>query len=194
MEEPNESILLQQLANNSQAAFSQIYQLHWKGMFLTASRVLRSQEEASDLVHDVFLTLWNRRNDINIVGSLSAYLHTSVRYKAISLIQRNLNRSNYLTLLNETAVHHLNDDPDSLMHLKQLREVVNNVVIGMPPKMQMAYRLSREKHFSHKQIGEQMGISPETVKKHIQNALEIIRIAIADHGLSISAVVLLAVS
>jgi RNA polymerase sigma-70 factor (ECF subfamily) len=194
MELPNENLLLQELANNNQAAFSQIYQLHWQGMFLTASRVLRSHDDAADVVHDVFLNLWNRRNDIRILGSLAAYLQTSVRYKAISFIKRNLSRNDHLTLLNETAVHHLDDDPDSMMQLKQLREVVNNVVTGMPPKMQTAYRLSREKYLSHKQIAEQMGISTETVKKHIQNALEIIKIAIADNGLVISAAALLAVS
>lgn len=186
MSSESEKIWLENLAAGSRDAFTNIYNCYWESMLLTAAKVLRSPDDACDVVQEVFLSLWNRRSEMVNIGSLGAYLHTSVKYKSIHFIEKNIHKRDYLALLNETAVHYLQEDPDSALQLKQLTEVINNVVEGMPPKMQAVYKLSRNHHLTHRQIAEQLGISQETVKKHIQHALEIIKIAIKDLGIQIS--------
>jgi RNA polymerase sigma-70 factor (family 1) len=164
--------LLQRIADNDEEAFRLIYDRYWEGLLVTASMAIRSKDDAADIVQEVFLGIWQRRRELNITGSLKAYLDTSIRYKAIDYIEKNITRRDYLVILQEMAAYHMPADAELQLQLKQLRETIEQVVSEMPPKMQEVYRLSRQDMLSHKEIAARMNISEETVKKHIQHALE----------------------
>jgi RNA polymerase sigma-70 factor (ECF subfamily) len=182
--------LLQRMRSDDQEAFSLIYRRYWEGLFITAAKALRGKQEAEDVVQDVFLSLWNRRKELNIEGSLAAYLQTSIRYKAIHYIEKNITRRDYLALLTETAVNTLPDSVEMQLHLKEIQQTIHQVVAGMPPKMQEVYRLSRQEHLSHKEIAEKLGITTETVKKHIQHALQLIKTALGFNTAAVSLLLL----
>ena len=60
--------LLQQMADDNRRAFTMLYRRYWEDLFITAAKALRGKGEAADVVQDVFLSLWNRRNELNIQG------------------------------------------------------------------------------------------------------------------------------
>jgi RNA polymerase sigma factor (sigma-70 family) len=66
-------------------------------------------------------------------------------------------------------------DVELQLQLKELKQLVQSVVDQMPNKMRTVYELSRQQHLSHKEIAERLGISEETVRKHIQHALQLIK-------------------
>jgi RNA polymerase sigma-70 factor (ECF subfamily) len=152
-----------------------LYRRYWEGLFVTAAKTLRGKDEAADVVQDVFLSLWNRRKELNIQGSIAAYLHTCVRYKCINYIEKNITRRDYLLLLTEVEINNFPASAESNLVLKEMQETISKTVSKMPPKMQEVYKLSRQEHLSYKEIAEYMSISVETVKKHIQHALNLIR-------------------
>jgi RNA polymerase sigma-70 factor (family 1) len=176
--------LLQQIADGDNHAFTTLYRRYWEGLFVTAAKALRSKEEAADVVQDVFLSLWKRRNEINVQGSLSAYLHMSVRYKCIHYIEKNIIRRDYLLQLSEVEVSNSSTNAEINLQLKEMQQALSNTVAKMPAKMQEVYKLSRQEHLSYKEIADSMGISVETVKKHIQHALHLIRTNLPSHTLS----------
>ena len=167
--------LLQQMAEGDQNAFTELYQRYWEDLFITAVKALRGKEEAADVVQDVFFSLWNRRNELDLQGSLTAYLHTSVRYKCIHYIEKNITRRDYLVQLAEVARSTSSLDAEINLQLKEIQQTVNKAVAKMPPKTKEVYKLSRQEHLSYKEISDYMSISVETVKKHIQHALQLIR-------------------
>lgn len=167
--------LLQGICQGDKHSFTILYHRYWEALFVTAAKALRSKEDAADVMQDIFLSLWNRRNEINIQGSLAAYLHTSVRYKCIHYIEKNITRRDYLLQLAEVEVSNSSPDAEVNLYLKQMEESVKKTVANMPTKMQEVYKLSRQQHLSYKQIADYMDISVETVKKHIQHALHVIR-------------------
>lgn len=173
--------LLQQMAGGDRQTFTLVYRRYWEDLFITASKVLRGKEEAADVVQDVFLSLWNRRNELNLQGSLAAYLHTSVRYKCIHYIEKNITRRDYLVQLAEVAISSSSPNAEINLQLKEMQQIINKAVAKMPPKMQEVYKLSRQEHLSYKEISDCMSISVETVKKHIQHALRLIRKDIASY-------------
>lgn len=170
--------LLEQMAQGNADAFTTLYHRYWESLFLMSSRMLRSTEVAEDIIHDVFLALWNRRQQLAI-DSLEAYLVTSVRYAVIRYIQRNITHRDYLAMLTETQVSELSGTPELQLQLKQLQQVIDTAVKNMPTRMQEVYRLSREENLSRKEIAERLGIAEFTVKKQMQSALALIRKAIA---------------
>jgi len=170
--------LLQQIAEDDSMAFTMLYRRYWEELFVTAAKALREKTEAEDVVQDVFLSLWNRRHELNIQESLVAYLHTSVRYKAIQYIEKNITRRDYLALLADVSVNTLPPNAEINLQVEELQKTINNTIASMPPKMQQVYKLSRQEQLSHKEIAERLSVSAETVKKHIQHALQLIKTAI----------------
>ena len=173
--------LLQQMSGGDMQAFTELYRRYWEDLFITATKALRGKEEAADVVQEVFLSLWNRRNDLDLQGSLAAYLHTSVRYKCIHYIEKNITRRDYLVQLVEVTISVSSPNAEINLQLKEMQQVINNTVAKMPPKMQKVYKLSRQEHLSYKEISDCMNISVETVKKHIHHALHLIKKDIAPY-------------
>ena len=136
--------LLQQISLNDRTAFTVLYRRYWEGLFITASKVLRGKEEAADVIQDVFLSFWNRRHEFNLQGSLSAYLHTSVRYKCIHYLEKNITRRDYLMLLTDAETNSASTDAESNLDLVEIQQTISKTVAKMPPKMQEVYKLSRE--------------------------------------------------
>lgn len=171
----DESELLKAIAADNTESFEVLYNLYWKPLYLTATKVLRSADEAEDVVQDVFMSFWNRRKEIIITTSIKAYLMTSVKYKAIHYIEKNITRRDYLSLLTDTLKDSSPADAETRLYVKELQLAVDKALKTMPAKMLNVYNLSRNEHLSHKEIAEKVGISSETVKKHIQHALQHIR-------------------
>lgn len=167
--------LFRQATLGDSHAFSVLYDRYWEPLLITATRVLRSSEDACDIVQDVFTSLWRRRETIVIEGSVAAYLHTSVRYHCIHQIERNITHRDYLPRFAEILSSTTNSNADEVLQFKEFRHAIEEAVNLLPPKMQQAYRLSREQELTHRQIAQIMNISTETVKKHIQYALISIR-------------------
>lgn len=167
--------LLSKMADGDRQAFTFLYRRYWEELFITSAKTLRGKDEAADIVQDVFLSLWNRRKELNIQGSVAAYLHTSVRYKCINYIERNITRRDYLLRLTRVQINNFSTNPEAKLILKEMQETIGKAVSSMPPKMQEVYKLSRLEHLSHKEIAEYLSISVETVKKHIHHALNLIR-------------------
>ena len=166
------------LSEDDGEAFTLIYHHYWDDLLISAAKVLREKDVAADVVQDVFLSLWNRRKEIDIKESIEAYLHTSVRYKAIHYIEKNITRDDYLqSLMDEIKI----SEESSLVYYVEQKETLQRLdeaVQKLPSRMQEVYFLSREENLNYKQIADKLGISSETVKKQIKNALKHIKVAL----------------
>jgi RNA polymerase sigma-70 factor (family 1) len=179
--------LLYRMADDDQAAFTCLYRRHWEALFTTTVRVIGNREDSEDIIQEVFASLWNRRKALSLTGRLAGYLQVSVKYKAINYIDRNITRRHYLTALSQAAEAGAPASPEVLLRVKEVQQLIQTVIGNMPPKMQEVFQLSRQEHLSHKEIATRLGISEETVKKHIQHALQLLRSAMGKAPASIPA-------
>ncbi|MCD0487798.1 RNA polymerase sigma-70 factor [Pedobacter sp. MC2016-14] len=188
--EEDDNRLLKAIANDDEKSFARLYAIYWQPLYLTAAKVLRSQEEAEDVVQDVFLSFWNRRKEVKISTSLKAYLMTSVKYKSIHYIEKNITRRDYLELLTDVLTASSPAVAETNIYVKELQALIDKTLKNMPAKMHKVYTLSRDEHLTHKEIADQLGISTETVKKHIQHALQQLREAIVGANVPLTAVLI----
>lgn len=175
------------MADDDRAAFTSLYRRHWEMLYVTTIRAIGSREDAQDIVQEVFASLWVRRKALDLTGKLAGYLHASVKYKAINYIEKNITRRHYLQALSKVAEEAIPASPEILMAVKEIQQLIQTVITNMPPKMREVYQLSRQEHLTHKQIAVRLAISEETVKKHIQNALQLLRGAMGKASASIPA-------
>jgi RNA polymerase sigma-70 factor (family 1) len=172
--------LLERMAMNDQAAFTSLYRRYWESLFVTTVKVIGSKEDAADIVQEVFISLWNRRRDLSLTSTLAAYLQTSVKYKAIHYIEKNITRRNYLKTLGDLEAASPAPSAEVMLQAKELGTLIRSVISNMPPKMREVYQLSRQEQLSHKEIATRLGISEETVKKHIQHALQLLKTTLGE--------------
>ena len=175
------------MADDDQEAFTSVYRRHWEPLFVTTVRVIGNKEDAEDIIQEVFTSLWNRRKVLNLTGPAAGYLQASVKYRAINYIDRNFIRRNYLATLSEVAEAGVPASPEVLLRVKEMQQLIQTIIEDMPPKMREVFQLSRREHLSHKEIALRLGISEETVKKHIQHAMQLLRSALGKTPASIPA-------
>jgi RNA polymerase sigma-70 factor (family 1) len=178
------------MANNDEGAFTSLYRRYWEPLFVTTVKVIGSKEDAADIVQEVFISLWNRRRELSLTSTLAAYLQTSVKYKAIHYIEKNITRRNYLKTLGDIEAANPAPSGEVLLHAKEVRELIQSVISNMPPKMREVYQLSRQEHLSHREIAARLGISDETVKKHIQHALQLLKTALGQSSIGLPAILM----
>ncbi len=176
----DEELLIFMAENDDQNAFTLIYRRHWESLFVSTVKVILSKEDAADIVQEISLSLWKRRRELSLTGSLTAYLHTSVRYKSINFIEKHASVNKYIKAITKLTELICLNDAEARMQTEKIEDVIQLVEMKMPPKMHAVYWKSRKEYLSHKEIAGQMGISEETVKKPIQHAMKLIRSALSE--------------
>ncbi|MBB5441359.1 RNA polymerase sigma-70 factor (ECF subfamily) [Pedobacter sp. AK017] len=176
--EPRESELLQQLIAGDGSAFRALYDKYKGLLYIHAYRKLKNKEEARDIIQDIFLSIWERRERLNITESFSAYLYKSIRYKVIDRINKRNDAAAYQEHFQAFLNRYLTasaDDADHLVRKKILTSIIEKEISQLPPKMRAVFELSRKSELSHKEIAEQLNLSEQTVRAHVKHALQILR-------------------
>jgi RNA polymerase sigma-70 factor (ECF subfamily) len=169
----NELLLL--LKRGKGEAFRVLYNRYWKKLYAHAFRVSKDEELSKDVVQDVFVQLWDKAADLEINTSLGAYLYAAARNKILNLLTREDVKKKYLVTLAD-LLKNGEDKTDHRARENQLAGLIESQVSALPEKMQQVYRLSRHQQLSNHQIAANLGISSETVKKQISNAVKILRL------------------
>src|SRR5690606_11370808 len=166
--------LIQLARQGDESAYSEIYKRYWGILFQHARKMLQDDEVAKDIVQDVFVALWTKRDNLDIHTKLSSYLYGVVRYKIFDFIDRGKVQGNYLQSL-EKFIDQGEYTTDNIWLQKELALQIERETNALPAKMREIFILSREQDLSYKEIAKQLNISDQTVKKQIYNAMKILR-------------------
>lgn len=167
--------LLDCLKSGDRAAFAEIYERYWKTMYFHALKMLGDEDDAKDLVQELFASVWARAASIPFNNNLSGYLYISARNKIINLIQQRKVRRDYLSGLASFAEEASNGTIEQIDE-KELLLIVEKEIQALPNKMRQVFELSRKQYLSHKEIADELDISDKTVKKQIGYAIRMIKL------------------
>ena len=165
-----ESHLISLLAEDSEYAFQLMYDRHRNRIYHVAIRYLKSPVLAQEVVQDVFLKLWIERKNIKTNQPLEAWLYTVAKNNLINRIKKIANEWKALTNLKNLSNEFVNPPSDKVEE-SQYNEFLKKAIETLPLQQQTVFYLARNEHLTYIQIGEKMGISPLTVKKHMSRAL-----------------------
>ncbi|MDQ2655880.1 MAG: sigma-70 family RNA polymerase sigma factor [Bacteroidota bacterium] len=169
-----DSDLVDLIRQGDQRAFEVVYRRYAKHLFGYALRRVCVREDCEEIVHDVFESLWKRRNDLTI-SSLKHYLFNSVRYMVIRYFNHRGVKRKFLEYyrLMETPYQSVEDDwqrdphathAQLLQHIKEL-----------PDRCQEAIRLRLTENLTNGEIAERMNINKTTVQLYISKAFAHLR-------------------
>lgn len=170
----DEAILTKLLREGDEVAFSRIYAHHWPSLWQFTIRHLRDGDEAKDVLQEVFMALWQNRHTFEIHTSLTAYL----RRATLNRVLKRADREKVISLYRERLAAAMEGGHDAIAEQVAKQELETRLAHGlasMPPKMREVFEASRLEGLTHEEIAGKLGISKETVKSQIKNALKVLR-------------------
>lgn len=170
----NDYKYIQQLIAGDESVFAIVYDLYAEKVYRLAFKFLKDKEQSEEIVQETFIKLWQNSENLDVHGNLWLYLFVITKRLSLNALKK-ICRSKDLTkkLVHEfTEVHNTTEEN---VFLRDLEQYADKVIATLPRQQKLAYILSRNEGLSHKEIGEQLHISPYTVNNHIVEALKTIK-------------------
>lgn len=155
-------------------AFSELYDRFFGVLFVHAYNKLQNEEEAKDVVQEVFFTILNKAEEIGSLSNFSSYIYTLTRNRILNIFHhKKIQQKHLSTLSSEELVSQVGTD--YYVREKDFSHFLQSEIDALPPKMREIFILSRHEYLTHKEIADKLQLSDKTVKRQISNALKIIR-------------------
>lgn len=168
--------LIQQLKNGEELAFNELYNRYWHKLYYVAHRLLKDTDAAEEIVQEVFLVLWKKRVQLNIV-CLQAYLAAMTRYavyRYLSRMQLSRKKEQVVALKTAAAVEEIDLDN------KILLEMIAGLSNQLPEKCRLVFQYNKLMDQSLADVARKLNISEKTAEAHLTKALRIIRANVGD--------------
>ncbi len=167
----SEAELVSRLQSGDAQAFTEIYNRYWERLLAIGYFHKKNRQAAEDVVHEVMMSLWVRRNQLQI-QSLNAYLGTAVKFAVFKSIVREKKLQNIL----EEKVHTESfTNIEEQLDARFLEDYLKGVVEQLPEKARIVFHYSRNEELSVKAIAKKLDLSPKAVEYHITKALKALR-------------------
>lgn len=170
----NDLFLLQKLKDGDNIAFQELYNKYYGILYLHVYQKLKDREVAKDIVHDLFISIWQKRADLSINGQVSSYMYVAIRNRVIDYISKEKSKLKYLESLTEPS-QQISSETDYLLREKLLAEQIESVLDRLSPRVKEVFELSRKEYLSHKEIANKLNISEHSVRGYIKLALRLLK-------------------
>lgn len=170
----DEADLLKRLQVGEENIFEALYDQYFSALYLHAYNKLRDREVAKDIVHDLFVSLWEKRASIPINKSISSYLYVSIRNRTLDYLAKEKSKEKYL----DSLIDFMEASPSATDHRvrkKMLEEQIDQVLDNLPPRLKEVFQLSRKHHLTHREISEKLNLSEQSVRSYVKDALKVFR-------------------
>ncbi len=154
--------------------YETLFKSNHKKLCNAAYRITHNKTSAEDIVQNVFLKLWDKRDEINIESTLGGYLYKSTVNACLNYLETNKRHLNYLEELKSTTVF-AEANATHNISLKELEALIERTLLNLPPKCRAVFILNRYEGLRYKQIAEHLDISVNTVENQMSKALSIMR-------------------
>ena len=168
------------LKEGSQKAFEQLYLRHVKHLTNQCKRFLQNEEDAEDLVHDIFVQIWETRDTLNPELSFSGYINTLARNRVYYKFRQLDIHSRFAQSILLNGKDETNETEDTII-ANDYKDLLNRIIERLPPKQREIFRMNRIDEMSYQEISELLNISVENVRMHISLALKKIKNHLSKH-------------
>lgn len=157
---------------SSEERYGDFFKKNYQTACLIAIKYLKDHQLAEDLVQDVFINLWEKKENLQIHTNLRNYLFTAVKNHSINLIQRN---KSVTTSLSELFIDLPEEDFANTFSQEELAVRVYKSIQELPQGCQSVFRLAYENNYSYQEIADTLQISKNTVKTQMGIAYKQLR-------------------
>lgn len=179
MDKPSDNELFLEIKNNSEIAFEQLFNRYYAPLCLFTSHFLHNRAKAGEIVQEVFVKVWAKRETLEIASSVRNYLFFAVRNQCINLLEHEKVEKRHSR---QTQLDSLTDrDLEPYFMEVDLRRKIEQSIELLPEKRREIFRLSREEGLKYQEIANRLKISVKTVEAQMGIALKQLREMLKDY-------------
>ena len=169
------------------AAFDALFNGYYAGLCVYAESFVGNQQDAEDLVQDVFVNIWMKRAELKLDETICSYLYRAVHNISIQFLRQRKVRERYNTQINAKLTEAelipaewitLHADP---AEANEIQRLYRQALEKLPAKTREIFLYSRESEKKYSEIAELTGLSIKSVEYHISKALEVFREVLKDY-------------
>ena len=172
----NDNEMVAGLREGNKIVIDQIYHSYHKRIYAFALSLLKVDDDAQDIVHEVFVKLWNHRHELEPNSKIESLIFTITRNVVLSLFRKQATENKYRNhIISENDKETGEQNTENLVDYNLLKEKIEILVNQLPSKSRHVYILSREQGLSNREIAEKLNIAEKTVENHITRALAFLK-------------------
>ena len=160
-------------------SFRKIYESHSKSLYRFAFSYLKDSFEAEEIVQDVFLKVWEKREEVDEQKSFTSYLYRITVNKVFNELKHRVVKKKY----EQRALQFdqiTNETPESSIQFQELNTKLEKLLTELPEQQRNIFILSRVKGQSNAEIAQAMSLSIRTIENQIYRASKFIRLQLKD--------------
>ncbi|MDQ8052623.1 MAG: RNA polymerase sigma-70 factor [Pedobacter sp.] len=169
---------LSQIKNGNKAAFDEVFLTHFKNLHAYAYHTVKDRDEAEEIVQNVFVRIWTKREQLKVDGFLKPFLYRSVHNECLNYIKHQKVRANLTVHYADAALHTGNLNGEIMA--TELERHIHSAIASLPEKCREVFQLSRFEQLKYQEIAETLNISIKTVENQMGKALKILRVKMVD--------------
>lgn len=170
----SDHLLLKECQQGRSKSFDILFERYFNRLYQYALHYIRDQEVAKELVMDVMLRLWERKDVLVIESSLAPYLYKSIK----NALSNHWRTKALLTTTIDLAIHDkvlVSRSADYELNSKELEIAYRSKLSLLSPQSRLVFEMSREESMTHTEIADNLNLSVNTVKNHMKAALNFFR-------------------
>lgn len=184
MKKQSDEAILVSIKTGDMAAFNVLFKAVYVPLYVHCRKFIAEPEEAKDLLQNVFLRFWEKKEEIDVHTSLNAYLYRSVQNECLNYIRSVKPQEGLDGCSHEELFSGLNGSeatPFSNLAVLEIEQIVNNTIERLPKQCKSIFKLSRIEGLKNQEIADRLCMSVRTVDTQIYRALKILKGELKDY-------------
>ncbi len=181
--------LIAGIKQNDHIAFETLFNRYWEYLYRIIYNRIKDQEQAKDIVQDIFTYIWKNRNSLSIRKEIKPYLYTAAKYQFFQLYKKNKLKQVYQYDLDFSEI-----DPsqtDDLLLSKEIESLIEKELSKMPIQIRRCYTLNKINGRTVKEIAVELQLSEKTVRTYISYALHALKHQLGKNAAETLSIILL---
>jgi RNA polymerase sigma-70 factor (family 1) len=171
--------LLRLLKEGELSAFDTLFNRYQKKAYRMALYRLREKEAAEEVVQELFVNIWVKRDKIVINQTFASYLFTALKYTILNYMRHESVRDKYIAYM-EKDLSELDDSTQEQIFAHDFEVNLDGAIKELPDQCAKVFTMRHKEQFSVKEIAESLSISPNTVKNHLSKAQKLLRLQLKE--------------
>ena len=162
------------LREGNESAFEMLFKTYYKPLCNYSYSFLNDRDEAEEVVQSTFITVWDKRQSIEIQTSIKSYLFRMVRNASLNVIKHSKVKQAHAK--HEMAGGEpLHEEVTQSVISSELEKRIIEAMKTLPEQCRLVFQLSRFEELKYSEIAEQLNISVKTIENHMGKALKMMR-------------------
>ena len=167
------------LSKRDEAAFEQVFKTHYKNLHAYAFTILKDEDDAEEMVQQVFSKLWERSEHLSFSGPVAAYLYRAVHNESLNFLKHQKVKVGHQLHVAYSMKNKSQHEQGKMMG-KELENKFREALNELPEQCRTVFQLSRFEDMKYREIADKLEISVKTVENHMGKALKLLRTKLVD--------------